>query len=341
VLSSPLMRLFLPIILCAVLRAQGDPINVGPGVTAPRLTHKVEPEYSPEANNAGLQGTVLLELVVNEQGLPTEITLLSPMGFGLDERAVAAIEKWRFHPGSKDGKPVKVRAQIEVNFRLSGIRFDSKAEERRTDYNAAIHRLQDVDAKLKARAIETIQKLSKQQFPPAMFSEAKLIEAGLISPADAGRVLELFMKAAAKDYGPAMFELGTRYRDGLNVERNDERGMKLIRDSAQLGSSAAQFYLGGRYETGNGVPRDEERARRYFRLCAASGEVLCQFRLARLLLAMPERREHQYVQAIAWLQLAAAKVPDAMALLTKEKTLLTAEQLTWADRIRPQLTRKQ
>ena len=37
---------------------------------------------------------------------------------GLDEKAIEAVEKWKFKPGMKGGKPVNVRATIEVNFRL-------------------------------------------------------------------------------------------------------------------------------------------------------------------------------------------------------------------------------
>jgi hypothetical protein len=46
-------------------------IRIGPAVTPPRLLHKVEPEYSPDARADHIQGTVVLQLAVNEKGRPT------------------------------------------------------------------------------------------------------------------------------------------------------------------------------------------------------------------------------------------------------------------------------
>jgi outer membrane biosynthesis protein TonB len=40
------------------------------------------------------------------------------MGLGLDEKALDAVAQWLFKPGTKDGKPVPVRATFEINFRL-------------------------------------------------------------------------------------------------------------------------------------------------------------------------------------------------------------------------------
>jgi periplasmic protein TonB len=96
----------------------GGAYRIGGGVSPPRILSKVEPEYSEEARKAKFQGTVLLYVVVDEKGNPRDIKILRPLGLGLDQKAVEAVEKWKFSPGLKDGKPVPVQAQIEVNFRL-------------------------------------------------------------------------------------------------------------------------------------------------------------------------------------------------------------------------------
>jgi periplasmic protein TonB len=96
----------------------GGAYRIGGGVSAPTIVYKVEPEYSEDARKAKFQGTVVLAVVVDEHGVPREIHVQRPLGLGLDQKAVEAVEKWRFSPGKKDGKPVAVQAVIEVNFRL-------------------------------------------------------------------------------------------------------------------------------------------------------------------------------------------------------------------------------
>src|SRR5215471_3721058 len=96
----------------------GGVYRVGGGVTAPALLSKVEPEYSEEARKAKYQGTVLLYIQVDPTGKAVNMRVLHSLGLGLDEKAMEAVKKWKFKPGTKDGKPVTVEAQIEVNFRL-------------------------------------------------------------------------------------------------------------------------------------------------------------------------------------------------------------------------------
>jgi TonB family protein len=96
----------------------GGVFRVGGGVTAPQLLSKIEPEYSEEARKAKYQGTVLLYVQVDASGKAVNMRVLHSLGLGLDEKAMEAVKRWKFKPGTKDGKPVTVEAQIEVNFRL-------------------------------------------------------------------------------------------------------------------------------------------------------------------------------------------------------------------------------
>jgi TonB family protein len=92
--------------------------KIGGDVSQPALMRKVEPEYSELARIAQFQGSVALSIVVGTDGIPSNIQVAKPLGFGLDEKAVEAVSKWQFKPGVKDGQPVPVFATIEVNFRL-------------------------------------------------------------------------------------------------------------------------------------------------------------------------------------------------------------------------------
>ena len=96
----------------------GGVYRPGGGVTNPKPIYRPEPQYSEEARKAKWQGSVLLSLVVDENGKPVQIKVIRPLGLGLDEKAIEAVSQWKFEPGKKDGKPVAVAAQIEVTFRL-------------------------------------------------------------------------------------------------------------------------------------------------------------------------------------------------------------------------------
>jgi TonB family protein len=88
------------------------------GLKPPRVVSKVEPEYSEEARDAKLQGTVVVQCVIDENGAPQRIVITRSLGSGLDEKALQAVTQWHFAPGEKDGQPVAVMASIEINFRL-------------------------------------------------------------------------------------------------------------------------------------------------------------------------------------------------------------------------------
>ena len=90
--------------------------RIGNGVSAPRVLRAPEPEFSEEARRIKFSGNVLVSLIVNEQGLATDIKVQRGAGHGLDEKAVEAVQKYKFRPAMKDGVPVKVQMMVEVNF---------------------------------------------------------------------------------------------------------------------------------------------------------------------------------------------------------------------------------
>ncbi len=96
----------------------GGVYSVGGGITKPVATFAPEPEYSDEGRRARLQGTVIVELVVDANGTTRNFKVIQSLGLGLDEEALKAVAKWRFKPGTKDGKPVAVLADVYLGFHL-------------------------------------------------------------------------------------------------------------------------------------------------------------------------------------------------------------------------------
>jgi len=92
--------------------------DVGGEVTAPTLRVQVDPEYSEQARVQRLQGAVLLSIEVWPDGRAHNVRVVRGLGMGLDRRAVEAVQKWEFEPGTKDGEPVRVVCRVEVIFTL-------------------------------------------------------------------------------------------------------------------------------------------------------------------------------------------------------------------------------
>jgi TonB family protein len=307
----------------------------GPGVSAPKAIHKVDPRYTQQARRALIQGTVVLEVVVDENGSPERISTISPIGFGLDDRAQEAVAQWVFKPGRKDGKAVKTITTVTVDFRLFHRVFDPTAEERRTSYNLVVEEIQT--HRRSEKTLATIQNLAQQKYPPAMYLYAKMLEAGDGFPRDPGQALRLIVEAAEKNFAAAMYEEGRMLLEGRRLPKDPDKGLELVRNAAVLRNRPAQFYLAAAYERGDGLPQSPEQARQYYRLCALQGETICQVRLARLLLDRPDREDRDYLQAIAWLELADEKGdPQARPLLEHERPGLSAPQIDWVKRLKEQ-----
>jgi len=96
----------------------GGAFHVGGGVSAPKQIYAPDPEYSEEARKVKHMGTVVLWLIVGSDGKPRDIRVARTLGLGLDEKAIEAVKTWIFEPAYKDGKPVAVQINVEVNFHL-------------------------------------------------------------------------------------------------------------------------------------------------------------------------------------------------------------------------------
>jgi TonB family protein len=86
-------------------------------VAPPRLVYDPEPKYSKEAVSNLVEGTSRLEAVIDAAGMPGSIAILQPLGMGLDEQAVLAVQQWKFQPATKNGQPVAVQMNVQINFR--------------------------------------------------------------------------------------------------------------------------------------------------------------------------------------------------------------------------------
>ena len=105
--------------LTAALGAQ-EVLKPGNGVSLPQVVTKVNPEYTPEAMRARIEGIVGLNAVVEANGSVGRVVVtrsLDPV-FGLDQQAMKAMKQWTFKPGMKDGKEVAVDIDIQMNFTL-------------------------------------------------------------------------------------------------------------------------------------------------------------------------------------------------------------------------------
>jgi TonB family protein len=83
-----------------------------------RLLFKPEPQYTEEARQNQITGTVMLRVVFSSAGEVDQIRAVRTLPFGLTERAIAAARQIKFVPATKDGRPVSVQMQLEYNFNL-------------------------------------------------------------------------------------------------------------------------------------------------------------------------------------------------------------------------------
>ena len=84
----------------------------------PRALRKVDPKYPEAARRANREAVVIVEFTVDVDGKPIDIKVTEPKGFGFDQAAIDAIERWRFTPAKKGGESVPMRVRQRIRFDL-------------------------------------------------------------------------------------------------------------------------------------------------------------------------------------------------------------------------------
>jgi len=88
-------------------------------IVAPTIEYRVEPRYTEAARHAGIEGVVILELIIDTDGAVDSIKVHRGLPLGLTQNAVDAVEQWRFKPSKYQGHPVAVRYILTVRFNLT------------------------------------------------------------------------------------------------------------------------------------------------------------------------------------------------------------------------------
>lgn len=84
----------------------------------PRVKKEVRPPYPIEAKRDGIEGAVVVEILIDSKGLVREARLIKGVGYGLDEAALRAIQEFEFEPAMMEEKPVAVRIRYSYRFVL-------------------------------------------------------------------------------------------------------------------------------------------------------------------------------------------------------------------------------
>ena len=92
-------------------------VELGPGVTPPRVIHQVSPDPNSGGQGFRINGVVLIGLIVGSRGVPRDVRVVQSLDKDLDKQAIDAVQQWRFEPARKAGNPVAVRVTVEIRFR--------------------------------------------------------------------------------------------------------------------------------------------------------------------------------------------------------------------------------
>lgn len=161
-------------------------------LVGPRTIYAPEPEYTEEARQARREGVCIVSFIVGLDGKPSHIVVTKKLGMGLDQKAVEAVSKSRFEPARRYGRPVMIRLNLSVSFKLIGAGS--------------------------ANILELTQRANTGD-AAAEFELANAFFAGRDIPKDEEQGAALLERAARDGVAQAQFQMGARtYGDGTSPE---------------------------------------------------------------------------------------------------------------------------
>lgn len=96
----------------------GGPYHSGSGIEPPRVVREIKADYTEEARRRNIEGDVILEIIVKQDGSVSNMKVLHGLEAGLNDRAMQAVRQWQFSPARRFGSPVDVVVEVAVEFKL-------------------------------------------------------------------------------------------------------------------------------------------------------------------------------------------------------------------------------
>lgn len=96
------------------------PLRVGGDVKAPIIVNRAQPDYTETARKARIAGVVIVEAIIDKNGNVDDVKIVKGLPMGLADEAVKAVKKWKFKPGTHNGRAVATIFNLTVNFKLDG-----------------------------------------------------------------------------------------------------------------------------------------------------------------------------------------------------------------------------
>jgi TonB family protein len=91
--------------------------TVGPGIKPAIETTLVDPPVLRSEIPPGVEGDVIVEITIDEQGYVIATRLLKGLGYGIDEKIIATVRNWHYRPATKDGVPIPSKYDAHWHFR--------------------------------------------------------------------------------------------------------------------------------------------------------------------------------------------------------------------------------